>query len=525
MSKLATMNNATHLSTELSARQAQPFGLPLLILSGSIILLLSFYWSTALSIGTAWLRSDTYAHGFLIIPIVLYIFWQQRQCLLKLNIHSWYWGLAILLVICAIWLIGNSADVLIVQQLALVAMIPALFLTILGKQALWAFAFPLAYLFFAVPIGEGLVPTLQHVTAYFTVKALQFSGIPVLLEGFHITIPSKEDPLGWDRFLVAEACSGSRYLLASVALGCLFAYLTYRSPWRRLAFIGFAIVLPIIANGIRAYSIVMIAHLSNMKYAIGVDHLIYGWVFFGFIILLMFWIGSKWREPDVDTEHGDTISAQQPSSNSSSYLLLITAISALLITATGPLGAHWLNRTENFSNLSLTLPQPPPSWPNPQAGIENWQPQFIGTDNTLEATYFSPEGQPIYLYIAYYPREYQGAELINSGNYLFDDERWQYIDNQQRVLHNHKTNITKIRSYNQQRVIWHWYRVAGFNATSPFIAKLLRAWDQLSGSRQGSAIIAFATNYDDVDYNQAQRLLEQFANEVLPAIYPQLTNP
>ena len=69
--------------------------------------------------------------------------------------------------------------------------------------------------------------------------------------------------------------------------------------WRRLVFIALSIIVPIIANGIRAYLIVMIGHLSNNRLATGVDHVIYGWVFFGFVMMLLFWIGSQWREPDA----------------------------------------------------------------------------------------------------------------------------------------------------------------------------------------------------------------------------------
>jgi hypothetical protein len=55
-------------------------------------------------------------------------------------------------------------------------------------------------------------------------------------------------------------------------------------------------VVPVIANGLRAYMIVMIGHLSGMALATGVDHLIYGWLFFGLVMFIMFWIGSYWRE-------------------------------------------------------------------------------------------------------------------------------------------------------------------------------------------------------------------------------------
>ena len=68
-----------------------------------------------------------------------------------------------------------------------------------------------------------------------------------------------------------------------------------------MLFVALSVIVPIIANGMRAYMIVMIAHLSDMKLALGVDHLIYGWVFFGIVMLLLFWIGSFWREIPAPT--------------------------------------------------------------------------------------------------------------------------------------------------------------------------------------------------------------------------------
>ncbi len=146
-----------------------------------------------------------------------------------------------------------------------------------------------------MPIGEALIPPLMDWTADFTVAALKLSGIPVYREGTFFTIPSGN----WS---VVEGCSGLRYLIASITVGALYAYLSYRKLWKRVLFVALSVIVPIIANGLRAYMIVMIAHLSDMKLALGVDHLIYGWVFFGVVMLLLFWVGSYWRddaEPDV----------------------------------------------------------------------------------------------------------------------------------------------------------------------------------------------------------------------------------
>jgi exosortase A len=144
-------------------------------------------------------------------------------------------------------------------------------------------------LLFAVPFGEFLLPPLMEQTADFTVFALRATGIPVYREGLYFTIPSGN----WS---VVEACSGLRYLIASITLGFLYAYLTYHSIRRRAIFVVVSVIVPIVANWLRAYMIVMIGHLSSMKLAVGVDHLIYGWLFFGLVMLILFWVGSFWRE-------------------------------------------------------------------------------------------------------------------------------------------------------------------------------------------------------------------------------------
>jgi exosortase A len=187
---------------------------------------------------------------------------------------------------------------------------------VVGSQIARAIAFPLAFSLLAVPIGEFLVPVMIEHTADFTVGALRLSGIPIYREGNNFVIPS-------GRWSVVEACSGLRYLIASITLGLLYAYLTYSSLLRRSLFVLASVLVPIVANWVRAYMIVMIGHLSGMKYAAGVDHLLYGWVFFGLVMLMLFWIGSRWREDLVAIP-----AATQPSVRSGDDLSRILPIGA-----------------------------------------------------------------------------------------------------------------------------------------------------------------------------------------------------
>ncbi len=253
--------------------------------------ILIVYHETTASMISIWMRSETFAHGFLIFPFSAYLIWGQRKRLSKVFFQPSPLALLVLASLGFSWLLATLASVQVFKQFLLIAMIPAAVWAILGRRMVWALAFPLAYLVLAVPFGEALIPPLIDFTADFTVKALQLTGIPVYREGSFFSIPSGN----WS---VVEACSGIRYLIASFTLGTLYAYLTYHSLKRRLIFIALSLIVPIVANGIRAYMIVMTGHLSDMQLAVGVDHLIYGWVFFGFVMLLLFWIGSFWREDD-----------------------------------------------------------------------------------------------------------------------------------------------------------------------------------------------------------------------------------
>ncbi|MEO6748195.1 MAG: exosortase A, partial [Casimicrobiaceae bacterium] len=267
-----------------SARAAWRHALPALVLV--IVWILACYASTAMGMVRTWSNSETFTHGFVVPPIVLWLIWRRRADLAQLVPQPALWGLAPLAIAGLAWLAGRLGEVNALAQLAMTAMIVLAVPAVLGVRIARRLMFPLAFLFFAVPIGEFMLPQMMLWTADFTVAALRLSGIPVYREGQQFVIPSGN----WS---VVEACSGIRYLIASVMVGVLFAYLNYRSYRRRLLFIGVAILVPLVANWVRAYLIVLIGHLSSNRLATGVDHLVYGWLFFGVVILLMFAIGAR----------------------------------------------------------------------------------------------------------------------------------------------------------------------------------------------------------------------------------------
>src|SRR5690606_14898822 len=67
---------------------------------------------------------------------------------------------------------------------------------------------------------------------------------------------------------------------------------------RRLLFVSLSAVVPIAANGVRAYGIIMLAHLSDYRIAADVDHVVYGFVFLSVVSLSLLGLAVMLRERD-----------------------------------------------------------------------------------------------------------------------------------------------------------------------------------------------------------------------------------
>jgi len=229
-----------------SSRTRPSFAMPAMI---AVLLVLSvgyFYGDTLLAMSYTWRSSESFAHGPLMPVISAWLVWRKRAELTTLPVTPFWPALLALAGAGFGWLVARLAGVNTGEQFAIVAMIPAIVALALGWRVAWALAFPLAFLFFAVPFGDFLLPPMMELTADFTVAAVRASGVPILREGLTFELPS-------GRWSVVEACSGLRYLLAALPLSCLYAYLSYRALRTRLLFIGTVVVVAVVANWVRAY--------------------------------------------------------------------------------------------------------------------------------------------------------------------------------------------------------------------------------------------------------------------------------
>src|SRR5215471_8147717 len=66
---------------------------PLLAVGLAVGAILALYWRTAESIVAIWSRSPTFTHGFVVIPICLWLAWRQRDALARVEARRWWPGL------------------------------------------------------------------------------------------------------------------------------------------------------------------------------------------------------------------------------------------------------------------------------------------------------------------------------------------------------------------------------------------------------------------------------------------------
>jgi exosortase A len=496
----------------------------LLLLLGWILFL---YRDTGIAMVTIWYRSETFAHAFLVPPISLWLIWRQRH-LIAAHAPQPMVGMLVLVAGAAFaWLLGDLVAVNAVTQLTLVTLLVLAVPAVLGLPITRLIIFPLGFLFFAVPIGEFVMPQLMEWTANFTIMALRLSGVPVYREGLQFVIPSGN----WS---VVEACSGVRYLLASLTVGTLFAYLNYQSNRRRVLFALVSLVVPVVANWMRAYMIVMLGHLSGNKLATGVDHLIYGWVFFGVVIMLMFIIGARWAEPDK-------VLLPQASEATVATALFSAAklwatVASFSMLAALPLVANWaIDRSEGAVTVSLSAPAAlAPNWQaiGPAA---DFKPAYDNPSAEINSS-FASQGQAVGLYLGYYNHQDYNRKLVSSSNVLVlsNDPKWARVSSGARsVTANGQPVVVRtaelrqnslVSSGGQNRLtVWQIYWINGRLTSNDYLAKVYSAFYRLTGRGDESAVLVLYTQKGDQASN-GDTLLETFMSDNYAAINALLTS-
>lgn len=420
-----------------------------------------------------------------------------------------------------LWLIADLVNIQVIKQFAVVGMLISGFWVILGNQVTSKILFPLSYLFFMVPIGGDLIAPLMEFTASLSVYLIHLTGIPVFREGLNLSLTS-------GNWTVAEACSGINYLIASVSLGFVYAYITFSSYWKRALFVLLAFIVPVLANGFRAFLIVMLGHFSNMTLAVGVDHIIYGALFFGLVMMLLFYVSSFWKDPPI-YQTQDLSSSQQGTVTAYANQAFFSALFLVVfLNLVWPVGSIWLSKAQQApENVGLDQKTAfsGKDWQPVQAPQWGWSPYFNGV--TADSMVYFSNGQTVFgIYRASFGRESQGgAELVNSQNVLVTPAQhnaWKTVQTSTIQLTEYDgkpllADQAVLGGIERNLVVLRWYQIGEHNTADPYQAKWLQLIKRLSKDSSPELQVILLIEAPRDDYQQASLVLKEIAQSWLTA--------
>ncbi|MFM5918331.1 MAG: exosortase A [Novosphingobium sp.] len=432
-----------------------------------------------------WWNSSTYNHILLVPAIVAWLIWQRREVLQQLEPRPGLVGLPILAGAVFLWVLGAFAGFDLFRQAGAVAMLPASALILLGPRIFAALMFPFAYMAFLVPFGDELVPPLQTITAKMTVALVHASRIPATINGVFIDTPA-------GLFEVAEACSGVKFLIAMIALGVLVGNVCFASWRRRMAFFALCLVVPIVANGIRAWGTIYAAQYVGVERAGGIDHLIYGWVFFALVIAAI--LGLSWRFFDraIDDPFTDL-----PRLQASPFLSRLERLNkggsfALLGAATFIVGGiAWANAADR---LAAPMPRQVflldvPGWTQvPYQPQAPWQPRALGADHRLLGRYRDAAGNEVDVFYALYASQGEGREAGGFGQgAVIPESGWAWTSNGPSMPAARSDRLTFAGK--TERIAFTWYRSGAMLTGSNARLKLANIADRLALRPRPTALL------------------------------------
>jgi exosortase len=248
-----------------------------------------------------WGTDDNYSHGFLIVPIALYLIWERRGRLAEAAPRPSNLGIVVILGSVAVLGAGILGAELFLTRISILGVLAGIVLFLYGWQHLRILGFPLAFLLLMIPIPaiifNQIAFPLQLLASRFGELALNIAGIPVLREGNVITLSNTT-------LYVAEACSGIRSLISLLTLAIVYGYVIERRNWARVTLALASIPVAIVANGFRVAGTGILAYHVGPEAAQGFFHEFSGWLVFVVAFILLFavqraiaWIAPASQKP------------------------------------------------------------------------------------------------------------------------------------------------------------------------------------------------------------------------------------
>lgn len=447
-----------------------------LMLAACCAAILAAYWPIVLSIHRRWDITQGYSHGYLVLLISAYLVFRLLPSLRATPFKPSGRALWLLAATAFVGFFGYAAQVQVLQQLVIPALMWLCVTATLGWQAGRLLAFPFALLYFAIPLWDFLTDPLRMATVFVAQHVLHVLDIPAIINRFFIEMPA-------GIIEVAGGCSGLNYLLTGLVVGVLHAYLSVAGRWRRVAVVAIAVVLSIISNWVRVTTLVLLGHYTHMQSHLIYHHGPFGWWLFAGAMVIFFLLS---RLVDGGGMPPLRVTGPLPAIIPVRRMAIICAAATLLAVAF-PAWAYWQGWKAGQAQSSDVLPAPAAAF----SATPTWRPDYEGYD-LQQSWVVQWQGRPYDVLALTYFTQHAGKKLIYYKNRIAAPEATPVDLRGIAVNGQRKVNQAVVHTGRGTRAVWWFYLIGQHTAADNYTGKLLQFVAAVRGHPRAS-LIAIST--------------------------------
>jgi len=496
----------------------------------SLAVLVLIYFSGLEKVVAAW-QSEEYSHGWLIVPIALFLVWQRRDELAQVEFNGAWAGVALLLLGIALYFLGELSSLYTIIQYAFLVSLAGAVLAWLGWRATRLIWVALFVLIFTIPlpafIYSNLSQKLQLISSEIGVWVIRLFGISVFLEGNVID-------LGTYKLQVVEACSGLRYLFPLMTLGVIVAVFFNAPMWKRVLVFVSTIPITVLMNSFRIGVIGVLVDRYGSEQAEGFLHDFEGWVIFMACFALLFLemlvltrlSGDKrpFRDifalelpPPIPKDAKFTPRPVPVQAWVATALLVLAVVPALML----PKRVEVIPPRESFASFPMELG----AWSGRPAEMERIYIDALKFTDYVMANYVKGAENGVNLYIAYYESQRKGESVhspkgcLPGGGWVIKEFDQKAVDGVTVSGQPLRVNRTLIAYGDQKQLVYYWFSQRGRVLTNEYLVKWFLFWDALTRNRSDGSLVRLITPvHEGEDVAKADARLSDFAKVLAPEL-------
>jgi len=501
----------------------------LLGLSISLLVLIHF---DGLSLMVQWWGArEEYGHGFLIPFITLFLIWQKKDQLEKIEFKKSWLGVVFVGFGLFLFYAGELSAIYTVIQYAFLVTLFGVVLSLMGIKAFKVILVPMLILVFMIPLPNflynNLSSELQLISSEIGVAVIRLFDISVFLEGNVID-------LGVFKLQVVEACSGLNYLFPLMTLAFITAYFFTGAFWKKAVIFLSSIPITILMNSFRIGAIGVMVEYWGIEMAEGFLHDFEGWVIFMSCVAIL--IGEMWilakigkdkiplREafgldfPEPTPADAEIVYRETPKSFYASLAIVVLVTVSVFAL---PEREEIIPDRKQYADFPLQFE----GWSGTTGHIEQKIIDVLKlTDYTMN-DYRGSDGGLVNFYSAYYDSQKKGASAhspracIPGGGWRITSLENYNIQNVNIANTPLVVNRLLIEKGENKQLVYYWFQQRGRIVTNEYMMKWYLFWDAMTKSRTDGALIRLTTILNPgQDIEIADNRLNSFVRVISPII-------